>query len=520
MKLMKSAIRGKSLALFIVTLLCVTNAFASGTTQGVLSDLYGAVFKPLNDFQKLLEPYGIRLIFSLLVLHIMAGGLMFWAGTTDMFDLVIKGIQLGIVGSLALASVTKSAWLGVMTGLGGEVTLTQAIMSGFDALAVLAGPAGPWMDLSGSNRDGLLFVHVVQGMLKTLTDLLNVPFYSPNSSVLEKAVNVINPVMWIAAAYWIASILMYVLACGVMLLELIGAELTIKFATVFAPLLVPWVLFKPMSFLFSGWLRALLIGGMGFLVALLMISGFASFITEAGKIISTNTTDAYLLGSGAALTFLPVLLGCFIFFLLAPKANNIASALISGSGVDGIGLHTLGHAMKAANAMASAPKQLAGSASNAARAVTSSIAGKGGRALNAGKEAYASSKGGMMEKSMSAARSSLKASLPTSSPFNSKVIADSLRKSPGGKATSDVAKATGKDKSLSTAQYKESSGLANSAFNQTRAEGGSVAASKVAAQKAASSYMTGIEKNNNPKTDAPQVAPPRRLTPSMIKGSA
>jgi TrbL/VirB6 plasmid conjugal transfer protein len=519
----------RNLILIAVALLCTTNAYAANSAQGVLGDLMSSVFAPLDAFQAALKPTGLRLIAGLMILHVVAGGVMLAAGTTDMFDLIIKGIKLSIVACLAGSAVVEQPWLGDMTGAGGAVTLTQAIMLGFDKLALLAGGAGgDWVNLGGGNRDGYLFVHIVDGMFKGLSDIINLPIYKPDSSWLEDFVTTINPLTWIAIAYWIATVFMYVLTCGVMLLELLGAMLTIKFATVFAPLLVPWVLFKPMSFLFTSWLRALLIGGMGFLVALLMLSGFSSFIIAAAKVITTNTTDATLMGSGAALTFLPILLGCFVFFLLAPKANNIASGLISGSGVDGVSLKTLGQSMRPVNTAASAPAQLRGSAANAARSVVpaiksvaSGIGAAGSAALKGGSAAAAAtSQTGTANKSMAALGGALAGtfSAAKSGVANSGSVSQAELNSPGGRATGDVAKAAGKDKSITASQFKESTGFANAAFNQSRAEGGSVASSKVAAQKAAVSYLSGVSKNDKPNVPSQENTPVRRLTPSMMKG--
>lgn len=494
------------------------------TTAGVINSLHEAIFKPLERFQASLAGGGTTLLFGLLMLHVIAGGVMLAAGSTDLFDLAIKGIKLSIVGSLAYSALVAQPWLGYVTGIGGSVTLPDAIMAGFYKLMSSAGGQLGWQ--AEGKGTGSFFSQTVSTMSNAIFKFVDMPVLNQEKGFWRQALSLLDPANLAAMLYWFVSVIVFVLSCAMLLFELIGAELTIKFAVAFTPLMVPWMLFKPMEFLFNSWLRMLLIGGLGFVVTILMVTGFAEFAGTAGTLVQQARDDSLWEGAGAAMVMLPVLLGSVIFFMLASKANSIASGLISGSGTDGISLNTIRHAMNSLNSAARAPAQLAGHSQNGlarVAAAPSAIAGaasaaasgaaSAGRGLAGGfRSARAASlasggQGGGLRSQLQAAGAGVKAgasafaqSVGGSIQASRNTLTKAELSSPGGKAVSRMAKAMGKEGNMTPTMMKSAIAHSNKAFATARGEGQLGSHAKVAAQNAAGDWMKSVGKGPKPGT--------------------
>lgn len=491
-----------------------TLSFAAGTDTALnLANLYAQVFAPLDAFAKLLVPTGTMLIVALVGLHISVGGIMLAAGTTDAFDLAIKGMKLSLVASLALSAVTPQAWLGTMTGMGGAPTLPNAIMTGMHNLMSMAASASndPWFrslpasNSNGTASNGIMISGIFEGIISTLTNFLKIPLFSADQTAWGKLWAVLDGSFLGSLLFWIGSVFMFMLAAGMLLLELIGAELTIKFAIAFTPLMVPWILFKPMEFLFDAWLKSLIVGSIGFIVAMLMLSGFSAFAIEAAKGITAHSSD--WTGYSTAMQFLPIFLGSFIFFMIAPKATSIAGGLVSGGGTAGINLHAFRGAVAGAVSAASAPKQLAGSAANAgntaksvAQTGMSSAKAVGGAATAAGGAYKAAKEGGAGNASSALSGAGAGAKAAFKSAMSSEPSAGT-KSSPGGKATASVAAALGMQPS--SKQFKTAALHANQVYSESRALGAGSAASMAKANTAARQSLAGVAKHKEPPKQSP-----------------
>lgn len=541
----------------IVMLLVPGASFAAAQTEvSVVTSLLDKLYTPLNAFATSLAPSGVKLLVALMTIHVVVAGIQLASGTTDLFELMLKGMKLSLIGSCALAAIQPQPFLGMMTGIGGSITLPTAIMTGMYKLMQMASTAGTstaaatagsnWIHLGTLQANGgaagtAMFSAIFDGIFATLGKLLDLPIFGDDATVWERIWSTINGSALASLIYWAGSIFMYLLACGVLVMELIGADLTIKFAIAFTPLMVPWILFRPMEFLFNAWLRSIIIGSLAFVVGILMLSGFSAFAVEAANLIQAQAATVSTYGGyKMAITFLPVFLGSFIFFLLTPKAMNIAQGLISGSGTDGISIHAFRMAASAASAVSTAPnqarKEIAGRAANAvntgksiAQKAGGAVAGGvraastiGAAALSAGSQAYKTAPGGVAAKGAAMARAGLAgggraaagAAISGSKQLAGKVGSAFTAKSPGEQAVAGVAAKQGLK--LSPEQYNSAASHANQVYADSRALGVGKEVSMGAANRAAKSSLDAI-----PKPPAPaQVLAPAQASSGGVGGGA
>jgi hypothetical protein len=517
----------------IVMLLVPGASFAAAQTEvSVVTSLLDKLYTPLNAFATSLAPSGVRLLVALMTIHVAVAGIQLASGTTDLFELMLKGMKLSLIGSCAFAAIQPQPFLGMMTGIGGSITVPTAIMTGMYKLMQVASTAGTssaaagsnWIHLGSLQANGgaagtAMFSAIFDGIFSTLDKLINIPIFGDDATVWEKIWSTINGSALASLIYWAGSIFMFLLACGVLVMELIGADLTIKFAIAFTPLMVPWILFRPMEFLFNAWLKSIIIGSLAFVVGILMLSGFSAFAVEAANLIQAQAASASTYGGyKMAMTFLPVFLGSFIFFLLTPKAMNIAQGLISGSGTDGISIHAFRMAASAASAVSTAPnqarKEIAGRAANAvntgksiAQNAGGAVAGGvraasaiGAAATSAGSQAYKAAPGGVAAKSVAMARAGLGgarraaagAAISGSKQLAGKVGSAFSAKSPGEQAVAGVAAKQGLK--LSPEQYNSAASHANQVYADSRALGVGKEVSMGAANRAAKSSLDAIPK--------------------------
>lgn len=168
----------------------------------------------------------------------------------------------------------------------------------------------------------------------------------------------------------IGIILLIVVAAGLGVAAILVAKFQMALAVALAPLLIPWLVFKPTEFLFSGWLNFLLKAGFGlvgiFAVASVVIAG------SQGMAALIGTTAG---GASAVMTYLAMGGMSIIFTYLMLKGADIGEGIISG-GATGIGQLS----SVAKGGAASSPGRMvgaaAGMAGSAARVAGGGAAGK------------------------------------------------------------------------------------------------------------------------------------------------
>lgn len=130
------------------------------------------------------------------------------------------------------------------------------------------------------------------------------------------------------------------------------AKLSIGLALVFAPVLIPWGMWRPTEFLLTSWVRYLVSAAMQAVVAVavggLLMSVVNSLVAQVGEI---NSHEASIALSVAFIAF-----GLLSIYLML-QVPRLASGLISGDGTLGLDRWTVGAAAMAGStaAIATAP---------------------------------------------------------------------------------------------------------------------------------------------------------------------
>jgi type IV secretion system protein TrbL len=171
----------------------------------------------------------------------------------------------------------------------------------------------------------------------------------------------------------ISAVAMLLLRIGVILLIIVSAALgvgtilvakfQIALGIALAPLLIPWIVFKPTEFLFNGWLNFLLKAVFG-LVAIFAVSS----VVSSGAALMASMIQTTPPGTEGVLVYLVMGGMSVIFTYLMLKAADIGEGIISGSatGIGGLAAVAKGSAAKSPATMAKAGLGAAGSATRVA----------------------------------------------------------------------------------------------------------------------------------------------------------
>jgi type IV secretory pathway VirB6-like protein len=134
-----------------------------------------------------------------------------------------------------------------------------------------------------------------------------------------------------ALALQLVAVAFLVLATAIGLGVLFMAKFQVALAVALAPVMIPWLLWRPTEFLFSGWLSFLLKGAF-ISVAVFAIEG-AIRSSVAGM---SNIAAMAAPGVDSAMTFGALALMAMLFAFLLLKSAEIGGGIISGA-VSGIG---------------------------------------------------------------------------------------------------------------------------------------------------------------------------------------
>ncbi len=221
---------------------------------------------------------------------------------------------------------------------------------------------------------------------KTIVAIKEVP--KKTSGSITSLDGILQYVMWIPAtiaelAMKIMATLAVVIAMCVYMATAIMAMMSIKLVIALAPVMVPFLIFKPTAWMFDSWLKFLLGAGMLKLVGAFMLSitsGLMSSMNSVAQAIKADAAagavDSY---SGDIVLFSTLLLVTVLCSLLMAQVPSIAQGLIAGaaggagfSGLKGVS-QTLGQRV--------GPAAVGGAAAFALdRAVGGRIAAKRGHA--------------------------------------------------------------------------------------------------------------------------------------------
>jgi hypothetical protein len=336
------------IAASLLLLLFHGQAMADDSTGQVINDLYDAFLQPIRQFGSALVAarVGVGLLGSLVALHVIGAGLSFAAGTIDPFGLAARMLRLALLSALVLATIQRQDWFAAMSG---HDTLGRAIEGGFAQIMRWAAVAA---ELPDTVDPASMIRSVSNTVLTALFKMGEVQVFPAGTSMWKAMTNVTG--LMVGLLMWFMCVVAYVVAGAIVLGEAVIADLTIQLALAFAPLMVPWLLFAPLRFLFEAWLRTLLIGGVGFVIAILFCAGMAAFARSADRAMAQVLLEPFV-NARLIATFSPILIGSILMILMAGKVMSFASSLLSGGSPGGVSLGDIRGALGAVVQAAAAP---------------------------------------------------------------------------------------------------------------------------------------------------------------------
>lgn len=324
------------------------------TTEAAIK-AFANVIKLANDSinairgNQALQQYGEKLTLSL------TGIVVLWA---LLKNLALKQSMPQLVGDLVFPLIIAAFVLGA-----GIAKLPGIIESSVTTVAGLFGSQGT------SSLEGNLAANMIDAVSRVwnadtadggVLSILSAPISAMAMLILRLGVIFL---MLLSGALGVAAILV--------------AKFQMALAIALAPLLIPWIVFKPTEFLFSGWLNFFLKAGFGlvgvFAVSAVVVQGSRNM----ANLISTTST-----GLEGVITFGAMGAMAVIFAYLMLKGADIGEGIISG-GATGIGQLS----SVAKGSVASSPGRMAAAALSGGAA-----AAKIGLAAGAGKMANSSGK--------------------------------------------------------------------------------------------------------------------------------
>jgi hypothetical protein len=180
---------------------------------------------------------------------------------------------------------------------------------------------------------------VVESAVGTIFDVIYKINEIPTKSELSwtdipASIGAVPVIIFSAIMKMVSSFIVAIGMC-IYLAIAIMAMVSIKLVIALAPVMVPFLIFRPTAWLFDSWLRFLLGAAMMKLVGAFMLSMTSGLMTSmavvAGKIKAdalTGTTDTY---AGDVVLFSALLLISVLAGLLMAQVPSIASGLLAGS---------------------------------------------------------------------------------------------------------------------------------------------------------------------------------------------
>lgn len=291
---------------------------------------------------------GLKVVAALSSIMIVFSGLkMGFSGEGTYHDFMADMFKLAAVSTVCVCAIQPMSALS--WALGGNLTLGQAMENWF-------------LHLAGADQGTDLITTGLQNWVNVMLTLLSANIVPDDKSwewVLLHCIPLFG-----ALIFEIMGVIAMGIAGLLTIGELVAGKLLMDLAISFAPVLVPWLLFKPLQFLFDAWLKSIISGGM------LMVVG--SFFNAAGQKFAEqmNTLTPQLSTSNWEATSIMiawagVFFACVAFILIASKLSGMARSLVSGSGISGFSIKEMRSAVAASMSVGGAAAGAPGAAASA-----------------------------------------------------------------------------------------------------------------------------------------------------------
>lgn len=321
-----------------------TMTFSAGAA---LNNMFKAIKETFNP--KISTAVGKQIVAAFMVLGIVLGAVQIIGGM-DFVEAVVRYCKLGALGLLALACFEPVGWLGGNT-LG--TALRDLFIDG--GAAILADTKDP-------------AVYMAFKFMEVFDKAINVAVIPPDITTWYGKLGFVlsNPVSTLIALVMVVlSAVVLLLAGMVVVSEVFMASISMDLALALTPVLAPWIMWRPTSFLFDAWLKTILASGMAFLVASLMGKGALVFVGEASKIAHPDQLGAAYSLSSVAAAYGGFFLLSLIFLFLASRVTGLAASMVRGGILSGVSIAEFRQGVGSLNSLASR----GGSAARAGAAV-------------------------------------------------------------------------------------------------------------------------------------------------------
>lgn len=253
--------------------------------------------------------------------------------------LLIKGhfSGSGLNGALAdlvpfgIACAIAAAFMG--GGGPGAMSLVSALDASINAIggALTGAPMG---------SVGELLMSAAATALGTIRNLLFMPASTtPVAGFLQGLLQVVTaiPAVFMSLIAAIVATFLILVALGVYMANLVISQVTLEIAKIFAPVFIPFLVWRPTSWLFEGWLRFFLGAALLKIVGLLLLQVTSvmmqSVLDLSAQIAASMPKDAIAAPFVFDITrYGVIILMSGIGALMMSKAPSIASGILSGSG--------------------------------------------------------------------------------------------------------------------------------------------------------------------------------------------
>lgn len=323
-----------------------------------VADMLTSILKGMTEAfkPKISAAIGRTIVVSFVTMAIVWGGVQI-VGGMDFVEAVVRLVKLGALAAVAMATFEPVPWLGGKS-LGGAIQTMFLSASGLDsAIGAAVSIAGQFLEVIFKMLDFNIMPPTLTGTWDKIDWVVSNPVHA-----------------FVGTLEVYGAVIAMAIAAALVVGEVFMADITMNLAIALAPVLAPWIMFAPTSFLFDAWLKTLLASGMAYFVASLVAKGAAAFTTAAATAMAGLNGATYSITSVMAV-FGGIFLVSLIFVFVAGKVTDLAGRLIAGGVLSGISIQAFRQGVGA----------LATTGGAAGRAASSAVRGTaGGMAAVAG----------------------------------------------------------------------------------------------------------------------------------------
>ena len=260
---------------------------------------------PFADTGKMLMMYILAILFSWKAVKIMMDGAPIQQVIGELVNLIL------------LFGIAKFFM---------DTTVQNQFATGFDTLATKAATA------AGSSADASSLATMITSALQQMMEAaFHLLFGGAGDKQESWSIADLNPVKWFM---WCVTLIirlgtaLIILICALLYCGMLFISYTmVSIGLVFAPLMVPWLLWDASAFLFHGWLKFMIVAGVQKIVAAVVYGMTIGYVTNVDKMAENSTSE----WDASFYYYATCFLITAIISYLIMQVPSIANGLVSGA---------------------------------------------------------------------------------------------------------------------------------------------------------------------------------------------